>query len=380
MCTSAVGLSALWGVLLSQDSNINITSLHFLSHTANCRAVEVLWKAFSEFAIWRRKSDGILGLEVSGAAVTMRCNDRDHFTLCSLRSSFWFHFDVQQRAIDMLDGKGTRRGLKPQESRWRGFWQCGVMTLHLKEISKSLASSVAASDFCLTRNRVLSIQREQAENKTSSAARGNCSGSLSGGLTSHTAHIRVIAYAHSHSAGNFCRGLGGGVGINDRSFSVESGAFRGVGRSITAMIAHVDLRLPWNRQDHRVECSSYLRACVCARLSVPVCVTCPVCLKGQKHWLIQKNHSREASSIFFQKIAWKEKGNFFMDSFSPSVCVCVRSLQQEKSGRIDPGSFISQTQSSFRAPHWFLKNIQLAFQIILWHFFFCHTAQLRDVK
>lgn len=87
VCTSAVGLSALSGVLLSQDSNVNITSLHFLSHTVKCRAVEAPWKAdieiepFSEFAIGRRKSVGILGLKVSRGAVTMRCNDRDHFTV-----------------------------------------------------------------------------------------------------------------------------------------------------------------------------------------------------------------------------------------------------------------------------------------------------------
>lgn len=94
--------------------------------------------------------------------------------------------------------------------------------------------------------------------------------------------------------------------------------------------------------------------------------------------LTWKNHSRKKihSDIFFfspftASSFWgeREEKTGGTSSWIPSLPVCVRWLQQEESARIDPRSFIFQTQSSFRAQHWFLKNIQLASQIILSEFF-----------
>lgn len=193
------------------------------------------------------------------------------------------------------------------------------MTLHLKEISKSLASSVAPSDFCLTRNtECYRSWGSRLGTKTSSAALEVLT------VARHTrAHARtythVCAAAVRETCGNKRR-----VIFSERVERSEESADQSC-----AIMVGVDLRLS---SDHfEWVCSSYLRV----SLWVPVQMRCRVSGEVARR-LTWKNHSHKKKQkkkqqryffflplfcFFFLGRTWREnRGNFFMDSFSPSVC------------------------------------------------------------
>ena len=113
-----------------------------------------------------------------------------------LHSSFWFPFDIQQKAIDICLGKEHTGNWNLKRTAW-GFWHCCVMTAFkgVKSVFWLPPQYLVISVWHATKY-YWSFGKE-AENKTSSSSHGNCYVGVSRSQHSAPSHTNTYRYNYT---------------------------------------------------------------------------------------------------------------------------------------------------------------------------------------